>query len=64
MTWLLKDLKFQKSKRFSIRLLKVLELIFTNPQLSFISKLKNFIHFYVFKNFKQTLLQTLQSTFK
>ena len=64
MTWLLKDLKFQKSKSFSIRLLKVLELIFTNPQLSFISKLKNFIHFYVFKNFKQTLLQTLQSTFK
>ena len=64
MTWLLKDLKFQKSKRFATRLLKVLELIFINPQLSFIFKLKNFIHFYVFKNFKQTLLQTLQSTFK
>ena len=64
MTWLLKDLKFQKSKRFATRLVKVLELIFINPQLSFIFKLKNFIHFYVFKNFKQTLLQTLQSTFK
>ena len=64
MTWLLKDLKFQKSKRFEIRLLKVLELLFITPQLSFIFKLKNFIHFYVFKNFKQTLLQTLRSTSK
>jgi hypothetical protein len=64
MTWLLKDLKFQKSKRFEVRLLKVLELLFITPHLSFIFKLKNFIHFYVFKNFKQTLLQTLRSTSK
>jgi hypothetical protein len=64
MVWLLKDLKFQKSKHFEVRLFKVLELLFINPQLSFIFKLKNFIHFYVFKNFKQTLLQTLRSTSK
>ena len=60
--WLLKDLKFQKLNKFSDRLLAVFETFYLTPNLSFLWKLKNFIHFFVFKNFKKTLLRTLRST--
>jgi hypothetical protein len=60
--WLLKDLKFQKSNLFSLRLYNVFETFCLTPQLSFLWKLRNFVHFYVFRNFKKTLLRTLKST--
>lgn len=60
--WLLKDLKFQKSTSFKVRLLTVFETFCLTPQLSFLWKLRNFVHFFVFRNFKKTLLRTLQST--
>lgn len=60
--WLLKDLKFQKSNNFSQRLLNVFETFCLTPELSFLWKLRNFVHFYVFRNFKKTLLRTLKSS--
>ena len=62
MRWLLKDIKFQKLKTFQERLFKTFELLFISPQLSFVCKLRKFIHFFVFQNFKKTLLKTLKST--
>ena len=60
--WLLKDLKFQKSNSFNVRLFNVFETFCLTPQLSFLWKLRNFVHFYVFRNFKKTLLRTLRSS--
>jgi hypothetical protein len=60
--WLLKDLKFQKSKTFSERLFKTLETFFTSPETSFVYKLRKFTHYFVFQNFKKTLFRTLKST--
>lgn len=62
MRWFLKDLKFQKLKTFDERLFKTLEVFFLSPNLSFISKLRKFTHFFVFQNHKKTLLKTLKST--
>jgi hypothetical protein len=62
MTWFLKDLKFQKSRLFQVRVEKAFETLFLTTNKTFIWKLKNFIHFYVFKNFKHSLFQTLRST--
>lgn len=60
--WLLKDLKFQKSNSFQQRLCTVFETFCLTPELSFLWKLRNFVHFYVFRNFKKTLLRTLRSS--
>lgn len=60
--WLLKDLKFQKSKTFTERLFKTLETFLTNPEVSFVYKLRKFTHYFVFQNFKKTLFRTLKST--
>lgn len=60
--WLLKDLKFQKSKTFNERLFKTLETFLTNSETSFVSKLKKFTHYFVFHNYKKTLFRTLKST--
>jgi hypothetical protein len=60
--WLLKDLRFQKLKTFPERLIKTLETFLLTPHLSFVCKLRKFTHFFVFQNFKNTLLRTLRST--
>lgn len=60
--WFLKDLKFQKLKTFSERLVKTLEIFLLTPHLSFICKLRKFTNVFVFKNYKKTLLKTLKST--
>ena len=60
--WLLKDLKFQKSKTFNERLFKTLETFLTTPETSFVYKLRKFTHYFVFQNFKKTLFRTLKST--
>ena len=57
-----KDLKFQKAKTFNERLFKTLEVFFLTPDLSFVSKLRKFTHYFVFQNFKKTLFRTLKST--
>ena len=60
--WFLKDLKFQKSKTFFLRFLKILETFILNPNLSFLVKLRRFVHFYVFENLKNKLMKTLKAT--
>jgi len=60
--WLLRDLKFQKAKLLTDRLTKVLETFLLTPRLSLVAKLRRFTHFYVFKNYKKSLLKTLKST--
>ena len=62
MRWLLKDLKFQKSKSFTSRLVKTLDTFLLTPQLSFVCKLRRFTHFFVFQNYKKTLLRSLKTT--
>ena len=60
--WFLRDLKFQKVKEFENRLIKILEIFLFTPQLSFLVRLRKFVHNFVFQNFKQTLLKHLKST--
>jgi len=62
MRWLLKDIKFQKLKTLRERLTKTLELLFLTPHASLVCKLRKFIHFFIFQNFKKTLLDTLTAT--
>ncbi len=59
--WFLKDTRFQKDKTFYARLLKGMSLILTQPEQSFLVKLRKFSHFFVFNNFKKTLLRTLKA---
>jgi len=60
--WLLKDLKFQKYKTLEDKLYGTFKTIFLTPSLSFLVKLKTFVHLFVFQKFKKTLLQTLKTT--
>lgn len=60
--WLLKDLKFQRLKTFTDRLIRILETFLMTPHLSFVWKLRKFTHHFVFRNFRTSLLQTLKST--
>jgi hypothetical protein len=61
MRWLLKDLKFQKFRTIELRLQSILELLFLNPSLLFLHRVRNFTHKHVFKHFKKTLLRSLKS---
>lgn len=60
--WFLRDLKFQKVKHFDTRFIKILETFLYSPNLSFLVRLRKFVHNFVFYNFKQTLLKHLKST--
>jgi len=59
--WLFKDLKFQKFKFLHLRLLDVIETFLLNPDLSFLFRIKSFVHNFVFQKFKSTLLKTLKT---
>jgi len=61
MRWFLKDLKFQKPSTLEARLFQILESLFLTPELSFLFKVRQFTHRYVFKHFKKTLLRSLKS---
>ena len=60
--WFLRDLKFQKVKSFEERFIKILETFLYTPNVSFLVRLRKFVHNFVFYNFKQTLLKHLKST--
>ena len=60
--WFLRDLKFQKVKTFETRFVKILEIFLYTPNISFLVRLRKFVHNFVFYNFKQTLLKHLKST--
>ena len=59
--WLLKDLRFQKLRYLEPRLVKILEVFLLSPDLSFLSRVRRFVHNFVFNNFKKTLLKHLKS---
>lgn len=61
MRWFLKDLRFQKSKDFHTRLLRIIEDFLVTPDLSFVSKVRRFTHKFVFAKHRHTLLKTLKS---
>ena len=61
MRWFLKDLKFQSQRVINNRFYTLIETLFLTPELSFVFKARRFVHHYVFKNFKKTLLNTLKS---
>lgn len=61
MRWFLKDLKFQKARTLDARLYKTIETFFLSPDLSFVAKLRRFSHFFVFQNYKKTLMRSLKS---
>lgn len=61
MRWFLKDLKFQKARKLDSRLYKTIETFFLSPELSFVAKLRRFSHFFVFHNYKKTLMRSLKS---
>ena len=61
MRWFLKDLKFQSHRVINNRFYHLIETLFLTPELSFVFKARRFVHHYVFKNFKKTLLNTLKS---
>ena len=62
MKWLFKDLKFYKHQKLEVRLLQVFQTAFYSPNQSFLVKLKDFVHTFVFKKYRYTLLETLQTT--
>lgn len=59
--WFLKDLKFQSQKFLPERIKQLFDFLFFNPNASFLLKVRKFVHKYVFKNFKKTLLKTLKT---
>lgn len=59
--WLIQDLTFQKAPKFETRFLKALDSLQQTPTRSMVYKCRNFNHNFVFKNFKKTLLQSLQT---
>lgn len=59
--WFTKDVRFQKSRTFYLRLLRSLEIILFDNKSSLAYKFRHFVHHYVFQNHKKTLLKTLRS---
>ena len=59
--WLVRDIRFQKFRTFGERLLRSLETFVLDPHSHLISKLRSFVHVFVFQHHKKTLLKTLRS---
>lgn len=59
--WLVQDISFQKAYNFKTRFIRALNLIENSPHKSTVVKCRNFTHNFIFKNFRKTLLQSLQT---
>lgn len=59
--WLIQDMTFQKARKFELKFWQALNLISNTSKNSLIVKFRNFNHNFVFKNFKKTLLQNLNT---
>lgn len=59
--WLIQDTVFQKARKFELKFWQALNLILSSSKSSLIKKFRNFNHNFVFKNFKKTLLQSLNT---
>ena len=60
--WLVRDVRFQKSRTIFERLDKSLETFLLNPKSHLVYRLRQFVHTFVFQNYRKTLLKTLKST--
>ena len=60
--WLVKDVRFQKPKTFQQRINLSLETLLFSKTNHLAYQLRQFVHRFVFQNFKKTLLKTLRST--
>lgn len=60
--WLIQDFKFQRARTFSARWIAALDLFLLAPHKSLIGRMRKFLHFWVFDNYKKTLLKTFRST--
>lgn len=59
--WLVRDVRFQKSRTFNQRLYRSLDTLLFDKQSHLVYKLRHFVHNFVFQNHKKTLLKTLRS---
>jgi hypothetical protein len=59
--WLVRDIRFQKSHTFQNSVLKSFQTLMFNSQSHLVYKLRNFVHLFVFQNYKKKLLKTLKS---
>ena len=59
--WLVRDIRFQKTRTLSARFSKSLYTLFFDKSTHLVYKLRNFVHNYVFQNYKKSLLKTLKS---
>jgi len=59
--WLVRDIRFQKSKTLNNRILKSFENLLFDKSSHLVYQLRNFVHRFVFQNYKKTLLRTLKS---
>jgi len=59
--WLIQDMTFQKARKFELKFWQALNLVSNASKNSLIIKFRNFNHNFVFKNFKKTLLQNLNT---
>lgn len=60
--WLVRDIRFQKTKTIKSRLIKSFENLLFSRESHLVYQLRGFVHKFVFHNFRKTLLKTLRST--
>lgn len=60
--WLVKDIRFQKSKTLNQRIQKSFENLMFDKSAHLVYQLRNFVHRFVFQNYRKTLLKTLRSS--
>ena len=59
--WLSKDIRFQRLRTFSQRIISSLQLFLSDPSSHLVPQLRQFVHNFVFTNFKKNLLKTLKA---
>lgn len=57
----LKDLKLSRERVFVERIFRTLFNLFSNPNQTFLAKVRKFSHVFVFQNFRKTLMTTLRA---
>lgn len=60
--WLVKDIRFRKSKTFRKRIETSIESLLFDSKSHLVSQTRRFVHKFVFQKYRKTLLRTLRST--
>lgn len=58
--WMAKDVRFQKSKTFNLRLTRSLEVFLFDKSAHLVPQMRQFVHKFAFQHHKKTLLRTLR----